>query len=110
MSIQASDIAGSLQRALQVQQVHAAHQDAETAAAKQRAADLERLARQAEEEVNTSAPTAGKNVHERDAGQGSDYVPRRRPPAPPPENQKPDEVASHPPNLPGQGTLIDIQA
>ena len=107
MSIQTSDIAGSLQRTQMVQRIHSAQQDAEQAAAKQTAADIERLAQAAEEQVATSAPTAGKRVHERDAGQGSDYVPRRRRRREPPPQAPPEKPRANPP---GEGTIIDIEA
>ena len=107
MSIQANDIAASLQRASLVQQINAAHEQAERVAANQAAADIEKLARAAEEEVNTSAPTAGKHVHERDAGQGSDYLPQRRRR---PHQQQEDEPSQPPPSPPGEGTIIDIEA
>ena len=107
MSTQASDIAGSLQRASQVQRIHSAQQDAERAAGKQTVADIERLARAAEEEVTTSAPTAGKHVHERDPGQGADYVPQRRQRRTPPKDAPAEKPRANPP---GEGTLIDIDA
>ena len=110
MSIQTTDIAASLQRASLVQQVQSAQQDAESVAGKQSAADIAELARAAEEEVGTTAPAAGKRVHDRDAGQGADYRPPRRqrkpePPAPPPAKNDQSK-----PNPPGEGTIIDIEA
>jgi hypothetical protein len=108
MSIQGMDIAGSLTRAPLVQQAQSAQQDAERVAAKQAAADLEKLAQAAEEEVGTTAPTAGKSVHERDAGQSPGYAPpRRRPKAPPPPEEH--APATHPCS-PDEGTLLDIEA
>ena len=106
MSMQTSDIAGSLQRAPLVQRVHSAQQDVERAAAKQTAADIEKLARAAEEEVATSAPTAGKRVRERDGGQASNYVPQRRPQ----RKSQPQEPDRPRPSPPGEGTIIDIDA
>ncbi len=108
MSIQTTDIAASLQRSSLVQQVQSAQQDSESVAGKQTAAELAELARAAEEEVSTAAPTAGKKVHDRDPGQGADYrLPRRR--------RKTETPAPLPPraakaNPPGEGTIIDIEA
>ena len=110
MSIQASDMAGSLARAPQVQRLNASEQTAERAAAKQLARDLEKLAQAAEEEVNTSAPTSGASVHERDARQGGDdYVPHRQK-RDTPDESVPDEDAPDRHSPPGEGTIIDIDA
>ena len=111
MSIQANDIVGSLQRAQLVQEIHAAHQGPERAAAGQTAHDLERLAQAAEEEVNTSAPTGGKSVHDRDAGAGPGYTPRRRAKKPPPPAAQQAKVKPPPePPPPREGTILDLEA